>query len=90
VLRRQLDALEKLALEAKTDISALREERASLAASLEAAQKEAKATRRALSEAEAEAGERIRQLAAQNAAILGEVADSRGKVAPALAGGWVV
>lgn len=85
VLRRQLDALEKLALEAKADIAGLRAERESLSAALAAAQKEAKTTQRALADAEAEAGARIGQLAGQNAALLKEVADMRSRVAPALA-----
>ena len=85
VLRRQLDALEKLALEAKGDIASLRAERDGLASSLAAAQKEARATQRALADAESEAGERIGQLAGQNAALLKEVADMRSRVAPALA-----
>lgn len=80
--RRQAETLERFAIEAKSEIGSLREERATLAAQVQALTAENRSMAIAAREASQEADDRIQQLSAANASLSKEAADLRKQVSP--------
>lgn len=85
ILKRQLEALEKLALEAKGEIGALREERTALKSALERAGEEVRALRRDGADVRSDADERIAGLTASASALARELGELRSRQGPLLA-----
>jgi chromosome segregation ATPase len=83
-LKRQLDALEKLALEAKNDLISSREEREALVASFEAAQRDIKSLKRTIEDREREIHDVRDALTSQTTSAMKEASEARSKLAPLL------
>lgn len=72
-------------LACSNDIGVLREERAALAAALEASQREARGAGRALAELQAEATDKLGSLTSQNGGLTTELSELRARQGPLLA-----
>lgn len=82
VLKRQVDGLERYALETKADITAIRETKGFLESKVQTLTTENKSLSSALTELSTEADEKIQNLTSANAALNRDLADVRRSLAP--------